>query len=220
MIGWTRLFGALSCAFGAALLSLAAPAPARAAGVQSTLVISNTAQIEWDAGRQHLRQASNQVDISVEARNFALTAFHFGTGAGSQALTAAAPLCAGSTGSVPIALGSGWTGEKLSPASVVATTQVRAGEPLFFLLDYPAANTDPTRVESVTGIILSKSGDRETLTITETGPDTGKFAGYIQTVPGASPVGDCRLGVVSGDLVVVESIKTGNQSPFVSVEIG
>jgi uncharacterized repeat protein (TIGR01451 family) len=202
------------------LLPLAAPAPASAAVVESVRTISNVAQIEWDQAGQHLRQASNEVDINVDLHNFSLTAFHFGTGAGSQALAAAPPICAGSAGPVAVALATAWRNEPLAPATVAPVTQVRAGEPLFFLLDYPGGNMDPNRAETVTGVILSKSGDRETLTVTETGPDTGKFAGYLQTMPGSSPSGDCRLGVVPGDDILVESIGTGNQTPFVSVEIG
>lgn len=219
----TRLFGALPCALGAALLALAAPAPAGAAGVESVRTVSNVAQIEWDEGGQHLRLASNRVDILLDqaaTSTFSLTAYHFAQGPGSATLAAAAPLCAGAAGSAPIALASGWQGESLAPASVVATNQVRAGEPLFVLLDFPGGNLDPNRVDTVTGSILSKSGDRETLTISETGPDTGKFAGYIQTVPFSSPPGDCRLGVVPGDKILVESVTTGNQTPFVSVELG
>ncbi|MDB5694258.1 MAG: hypothetical protein JWO81_3321, partial [Alphaproteobacteria bacterium] len=221
MVRLTRLFGALSCALGAALLALAAPAGAT--GVESVRTVSNVAQIEWDEGGEHLRLSSNRIDIAVDTgsnASFSLTAYHFASGSGTATLSAPAPICASAAGPVPVALAAAWRGESLAPAIVAPATQVRAGEPLFFLLDYADGNIDPTRVDTVTGIILSKSGDRETLTITETGPDTGKFAGYIQTVPGSSPPGDCRLGVVPGDKILVESLKTGNQTPFITVELG
>ncbi len=220
MSGLTRFFGALSCALGAALLALVAPAPACAADVAGVRTIPNIAQIEWDEEGQHMQLASNEVDLSVDLHNYTLTAFHFGTGAGSLALTAPAPMCTGSTGQIAVTLSDAWQSESLSPATVVPTTQVTAGEPLFFELDYPGGNADPNKVDTVTGVILSKSGDRETLTVTETGPNTGKFVGYIQTVPGHSPSGDCKLGVEPGDTILVESLTTGNQAPFVSVQVG
>ncbi|MEA3002945.1 MAG: hypothetical protein QOH81_1733 [Sphingomonadales bacterium] len=223
MVRLTRSFGALSRALGAALLALATLAPAGAAGVESVRTVSNIAQIEWDEGGERLRLSSNRVDIVVDTgsnSSFSLTAYHFGGGPGTEALSAPAPICAGAAGPVPVALATAWRNEALAPAIVTPATQVRAGEPLFFLLDYAAGNLDPTRVDTVTGVILAKSGDRETLTVTETGPDTGKFAGYIQTVPGNSPPGDCHLGVVPGDKILVESLKTGNQTPIATVELG
>lgn len=69
MLPWTRLFGALSCAIGTALLALAAPPPAHAASAGPARTISNIAQIEWDQGGRHLRQASNEVDIAIDVRD-------------------------------------------------------------------------------------------------------------------------------------------------------
>ena len=40
-------------------------------------------------------------------------------------------------------------------------------------------NTDPLVVETVTAIITSSSGDSETITLTETGPNTGVFTACI-----------------------------------------
>ncbi|MBV8971866.1 MAG: DUF11 domain-containing protein, partial [Sphingomonadaceae bacterium] len=217
---FTRLCGALSCALGAALLALGAPAPARAqAAPEAVRTIANTAQVEWDQAGQHQQLASNEVDINVDVRSFTLTAYQFGSGAGSQALTANAPLCAGSAGPVPVALGAGWGSESLAPATVVPTNQVHAGEPLFFVLDYPAGNTDPNKIDTVTGVIFTSSGDRETLTVSETGPNTGKFAGYIQTVAEKSPPGDCVLGLVPGDTIFVQGMRGGTQYPFITAQL-
>jgi hypothetical protein len=44
---------------------------------------------------------------------------------------------------------------------------------LLFVLDYAGGNRDPEPVESVTASIRARSGDREVLTVFETGPDTG-----------------------------------------------
>ncbi|HEV2855700.1 MAG TPA: cadherin-like domain-containing protein [Thermoanaerobaculia bacterium] len=58
------------------------------------------------------------------------------------------------------------------------------GAPLFLRAAYPGANTDPGQAETVSARIDVNRDhgfyrDRETLTLTETGPDTGVFTGSI-----------------------------------------
>jgi uncharacterized repeat protein (TIGR01451 family) len=209
----------------ASLLALTPYAYARAGGPEGARTIANVAQIEWDQAGRHLTLASNRVELTVEVPPaqppYSLTAYRFDGGAGNVALPLPQPVCQGSAGGVPVQLNPAWQSQQASPAKAVSTQQVHAGEPLLFQLDYPAGNLDPTRIDTVTGIVLTKSGDRETLTISETGPNTGKFTGYIQTVaiPPSYTQGDCRLSVQAGDKILVESIKSGTQTPLVFVEL-
>jgi hypothetical protein len=234
MLPPSRFFGALSLALSAALLGAAPVAPARAAtpeaaqAAASRRTITNVAEIEWDepgpaARSARARLASNRVDIQVTLppSTFSLTAYRFSSTAGALRITVAAPVCASANGPVPAALAAGWQGVSLAPAGMIPVEKIHPGEPFLFTLDYPAGNRDPSAVEQVSGAIVAKSGDREVLTIFETGPDTGRFAGYIQTVrappPGSS--GDCRLAVEPGDKIVVESLKSGNQTPLVTAGV-
>lgn len=56
-----------------------------------------------------------------------------------------------------------------------------AGEPLFIMVSDQDQNTDPDTAQTVIVTVVS-NGDTEVLSLTETGPDTGIFAGYIQSV--------------------------------------
>ena len=201
---FARFSGTLTRVLGASLLALTPLAPAGAAASEAVRTISNTAQLEWDQAGRHLTLASNRVDLSVVLPAAAtLTAYRLDTGAAAQPLAAKAAICTGAGGSAPVALGAAWTAVLQAGPLFAPTASVRAGDPLFFAIDYPAGNANPAKVETLVAKITTQSGDTELLTVSETGPDTGRFAGYIQTVPGTSPSGDCRLGVASGDKIVV-----------------
>jgi hypothetical protein len=227
----TRFFGALLLALLTALLLAAPSASAYAAEPDAATprIVTNIAEIEWDlAGAQpnepRGHQSSNRVDIAVAAppvAPFTLTAYRFSGNEGSLTLDVAAPRCGVGSDGPPVGLAAGWQSVSLAPASLTPVGQINAGEPLLFVLDYAAGNRDPSTVESVTGAIVASSGDREILTVFETGPNTGKFAGYIQTVRAPPPgiPGDCKLAVGAGDQILVESLRSGNQTPFASASV-
>jgi len=220
MASLARLCGTLTRVLGATLLALTPLAHARAAANGDTRTISNIAQIEWDQAGKHLTLASNRVDLVVTLPQSAtLTAYRFDTGAGAQPLSPKAAMCTASSGPVPVTLNAAWKPVLQGTPEVLPTGTLHAGEPLFFAIDYPAGNADPAKVDSITAVIVTRSGDREQLKVWETGPDTGRFAGYIQTAAGASPAGDCRLGVTAGDHIAVEGLATGGQTPLVTAEL-
>ena len=218
----TRILGATLFAL---LTATAAAAPAQTVAAAAAVVrtISNVANIQWEAEGRTYSADSNRVDIVVDEvarRPFTIAAYRFAGNSNSVRLPLTAPMCEGSGGTVPVALAKGWQEVALSPASALAVTQVRAGEPLIFVLTYAGGNLDPKAVDHVSGLILTKSGDREVLTVAETGPDTGVFAGFIQTaaVPPPFTKGDCRLTVEAGDTILVESLKSGTQTPLAVAE--
>ena len=216
-----RLYGTLTRVLGATLLALTPLAHARAAATEGTRTISNTAQIEWDQAGQHLSLASNRVDLIVELPAAAtLTAYRFDTGATAQPLAAKPAMCTAKTGgATPVALTTAWKGVMQAGLEVTPADRLHAGEPLFFAVDYAAGNADPGKIDSISVVIVSKSGDREELKVWETGPDTGRFAGYIQTERGVSPAGDCRLGVDDGDTVTVQGLRAGVQAPLATATL-
>ncbi|MEM7252180.1 MAG: hypothetical protein AAF493_12215 [Pseudomonadota bacterium] len=65
----------------------------------------------------------------------------------------------------------------LVPASVYTT-----GDPIFLRLSDGDQNTDPANIDYVV-VTVSVSGDTEILQLAETGPNTGVFTGYLQTMP-------------------------------------
>lgn len=70
------------------------------------------------------------------------------------------------------------------------------GEPVFLRLADPDQNVDPTVAETVlVTLTASITGDAEILRLTETGPNTGIFTGYIQSTATPGTPYDGRLEV-------------------------
>jgi uncharacterized repeat protein (TIGR01451 family) len=99
-------------------------------------------------------------------------------------------------------------GAVLPPNSNISTSPagaLHAGEPVLVTLTDFDQNRDLNLAETVLVTLRSQStGDVETLRLTETGPSTGVFSGYIQTVRTASTAGDCVLGLTVNDKLSVQ----------------
>jgi uncharacterized repeat protein (TIGR01451 family) len=113
---------------------------------------------------------------------------------GTSFLTAAGTL---SPVPAPTVAGSGAAIDLSQPVALLPFSTFHQGEPLFIRLTDLDQNLDRTRAETVLVTVSdSKTGDSETLQLTETGPDTGVFIGYLQTSPAASVPHDGTLSVV------------------------
>lgn len=78
--------------------------------------------------------------------------------------------------------------------TLVDASTFHAGEPVFVRVEDADQNLDPVVAERVEVVASSAStGDSETITLTETGPDTGVFAGYVPTRQGAATIDNCVL---------------------------
>lgn len=188
----------MAAALSAALLTIPGPGHAQ--------FIVNTARAAWVQGGEARSATSNTVETVVEQVPLRIELFHPALGGSAMALQT--PLCGGA----PVALIPGSARDSVSLPSA-PTSAIRVGEILLFEIVAPLANRDPAAVDSVTVTITGTSGDREKLTIYETGTDTGRFAGAIRTasVPPSAVRGDCRLSVRSGDRVEVglDGVGTG-----------
>jgi uncharacterized repeat protein (TIGR01451 family) len=100
------------------------------------------------------------------------------------------------------------SGTVVPPNTNVRTAPSQAlhgGEPLLVTLTDYDQNRDLNLAEVVLVTLRSQvTGDVETLRLTETGPSTGVFSGYIQTTRSASTPGDCVLGVAVNDNITVK----------------
>jgi uncharacterized repeat protein (TIGR01451 family) len=207
-----------------ALLSalwLAVAAPALAAGVSVQRTISNVATIEWDSAGGKISQESNRVDISVGPTStpVSLGAYRFASGSSNLSTPVSAPQCGAADGRASLALA--WQGQNLDPASLLSASEIIPGEPLLFVVDDAGSNHDGALIETIEVVVRAASGDSQLLTVFETAANSGKFAGFIQTVqgPGNSPgpaqaaqaqpapaAEDCRLSLQAGDHVTIESL--------------
>ena len=209
----TPLLGAISLALLTALW-LAFPAPALAAGALSHRSISNVATVEWDLAGGKISQTSNRVDIAVGPIEFplSLAVYRFASNSAATTLPVTAPKCGGGS---QASLAPAWSGQSLDPASLLAVTEILPGEPFLFVVEDSGRNHDPALVETIEVVVRAESGDSETLTVFETAPDSGKFAGFIQTVQvPPAPTGDnCRLSVQPGDQLTIESLGSDHRTP-------
>jgi uncharacterized repeat protein (TIGR01451 family) len=204
-------------AFAAALLC-AGTEPVRA---QS---IDNVATIEWDAGSSRISQPSNRVQLQVERPvpgKPTLTTYQFDMNPGAQSLAVPTTMCHASGGSRAITLDGVFSGTSLSPASVRQTNRIRAGEPLILSVSSPEDNRNASAIETKSVTISTPSGDKETIELTESGPNTGVFIGMINTtaIPPQPTPNDCRLSVNPGETLNLGSVDSVSGLPIAAAPI-
>ena len=175
---------------------------------QALPLISNIAQAEWDIGSQRQRKSSNRVAIQVVAPPSApadISVYQFGDPATADRLAIPATMCSGSSGPVPVELHGAFSGTSLAPASVVRTDSIRSGAPLILSIIDRDKNRDRLAIDRFDIVLWTESGDREVITVSETGADTGRFVGMINTakIPPKAIPGDCVLSVNPGDALDV-----------------
>ena len=174
--------------------------------------ISNVATLQWQAGSSTVAQRSNQVDIAVDRPDPSkptLTTWQFSSDPGAQNFPVPQTLCQGSAGMLPIALEGAFAGVSLAPASVSSTTRIRAGEPLVISISAPADDRDPAAIDTLTVTISTPAGDAETLTLRESGANTGQFVGLVPTsaIPPDAVRGDCQLSLRPGDTLTLSTAR-------------
>ena len=186
-----QMAGAMLCALFCALFAgFAAPAHAQA--------ISNTASASWSRSGQAFSTLSNTV--AFEVAPVAVTIETFAAAATPTSLTFTPSRC----GNTPILLGNGDAGLQVI-AGVAPASKVRIGDAFFFRVTAPAENHDPTAIDRLETTLITSSGDRETVVIYETGPNTGTFVGGVPTaaIPPDASAQDCRLSVAKGDTISI-----------------
>jgi len=83
-------------------------------------------------------------------------------------------------------------GQALTAANVYAS-----GDVVFVKVRDDDQNVDPLVAETLDITVSSSNGDVESLRLTESGPSTGVFIGYLQTAAGAAQPGNCALNIGS-----------------------
>jgi len=184
--------------------------------------ITNTATIQWQIGSTIVAESSNQVDITVKPLPpQSLTLYQFSTPPGQVSFNIPTTTCHGTKGDQPIVLGGVFAGTSTAPASLNPATQIRAGEPLVVAINSPSDNHDPAVIDTLLIKISTASGDSESLTLTETGPNTGNFVGIIDTaaIPPSPVSGDCILSVQPGDAINIIGTRVSDGSQIASAKV-
>ena len=206
----SELFGAMTLALLTTLVSVAAPVPAGAAVGSRT--VSNIATISWQLGNTQLTQSSNRVDleITVPVETVDMTAYRLvPTSASTVSLSGTS--CQAAGGPAPYSFQGVYGDINPNAVPIAVTNEIRAGEPLVVEIIRPSANLNPAAADTAIVTITTSEGDSETLTLLESGPDTGHFFGVVATVPAPPPgvSGDCRLSVVPGDMLTLSALDNG-----------
>ena len=172
--------------------------------------ITNIASANWQQAGQIVTTQSNAVTFTRIASTASITTYTAGPGA-STSLNFLPSQCGGA----PVAVSS----NSASPsqiASVAQTTTVQIGSVFYFEVAAPQANTNPAVVESIEVMLATNGGDKETLTVFETAPNSGVFVGAIPTaaVPPQPVQGDCRLSVAAGNTISLAAMVNGSSTPI------
>ncbi|MBJ6748905.1 OmpA family protein [Geomonas anaerohicana] len=138
---------------------------------------------------RELPPLTSQVTVTVMVRTASTAEFlkYSPTVAGASSVTVPATSFYDGSGtleplSAPVATGSQNTIDLSKPVQLTASSTYHAGEPLFVRVTDPDQNLDHEVAETVQVTITDPAtGDTEVLQLTESGPDTGVFMGYIQT---------------------------------------
>ncbi|MBU7581012.1 MAG: DUF11 domain-containing protein, partial [Porphyrobacter sp.] len=177
----------------AAMLAAATPGVPLAA--QTDLAtIDNIAQARWNERGTVRETSSNRVRLEIAAQRAAIATFRIAPG-GAQSLPFVAASC----------LSGGAAAGRLQTVRVEPASAYRIGEAILFEITAPVANRDPAAIDTITLLVTASGGDRESLTISETAPDSGVFIGSIATAQasGGSGADDCRLAVEPGEIVTL-----------------
>jgi len=177
--------------------------------------IFNTAQAEWIDPTGQRFTSSNTIELQVVPLPPTIVTLAPSPNSGSV-VTFPTPLCGNQGGP-----GAGGGGGSTISAAVSPSNQIRVGQDLYFQTSVAAANLDPNDVDSVKAIITTNSGDREEITIFESGPDTGVFVGHIPTaaIPPAPVQGDCILGLADGNTIDIAITRPGQNDVVISAEV-
>ncbi|GAB4470798.1 MAG: hypothetical protein OHK0018_00270 [Erythrobacter tepidarius] len=193
--------------------------------------ITNIAEATWEADGSGHRIASNPVRFDVSLAPPAppaIRVFRRASGAGSE-LVYRAPVCGAGRSPVQARRQSASVAGSPDQGAMAALTtsivrpvdRLRGGEPLFFEVTAASANRNPDAIDSLTVVLTSLEGDREIMTVFETAPDSGVFAGVIETfrIPPPLEQEDCCLNVGPDSRITVAAMNPGEDTILVQTAI-
>ena len=174
-------------------------------GTARAQTIDNVAEARWTFDGAPFETKSNLYSIKVERNNASIALFRPAVKTGIQ-LDFSASLCLATNATETAVARSNATSTNGKSANVQPTSLVSAGTALYIQVTATQANLDPNGIDQVNLSIASSTGDRENITVYETGVNTGVFIGSIEThpTPPSFVSGDCRLGVTDKGTVEID----------------
>ncbi len=162
-------------------------------------VVRNTANVAYQVGAAGRTTLSNEVALAVEPSpsRAAISLARYEASSNSTS-TAGPTQCRATNGFFPLPApapqGQGEL-DPMQPVPLQDTGIAHAGDPIFVRVVDVDRNRDGNLVETVDVRVAAPStGDSEVLRLSETGPNTGVFVGYVATSTDAA-MADCTLQV-------------------------
>jgi len=120
----------------------------------------------------------------------------------------------------PVPAGSGTPINLSNPVPLVTGSQYHVGEPVFIRLTDFDQNLDPTTAETVLVTVRDDlTNDVEVIRLTETGPNTGIFTGYVQTSPQSAVIGNGVLSVTSTSHITASYVDVADPTDFKTASV-
>ncbi len=165
------------------------------AATPSGTVINNTATATYNNGASSVSIPSPIATLTVGGLSpIKIEFLQFDPTGASPQQQVSTTSCGGSSLPAPTYITTPASGLAVPGAlSLAPTTTYTNGDPLFIRITDLNQNKNPLVAETITTTVTTLSGDSETLTLTETGPSTGVFVGYIQTNSNAVAPNNCTL---------------------------
>ena len=186
-------------------------------GAAHAQTIDNIAEARWTFGGNPFETQSNLVSVEVQQDDTAITVFRPVLGS-DTVLDYRNSRCTATNGGAGTPSSSD---DRQQSTAVEQTSQISAGTSFLFQVSAPSANLDPDVVDQLDATLVSSTGDRETITIFETGENTGIFVGTIAThrVPPAFTSGDCALGVVDQGTIQIGVSRIGSPDIIITAQV-
>lgn len=219
LMGARRIHGKalLACALSGLVVSSQAATP-------PSTPITNTASASYNIAGSPATPVNGSVTITTDALTPSKTEFLQYVPAGSPlggTPTAISPTACSTSGSAagpfvpssgPTPIGAGSPLPIPGTYNLAPTTSYTIGEPVFVRVTDYNRNLNPLLAETIVMTVTSNTGDSETLQLTETGPSTGVFVGYIQSAGGAPASNNCQLSVAAGNTLTAHYTDTADNT--------
>jgi uncharacterized repeat protein (TIGR01451 family) len=176
------------------------------AQVSGTTTLNNTAQMTYADNGQARTVSSNTTTLTASSRRRpALYMMELAVGASGTMMPADDSRCLSTTGAWTSPAMAGMAAARSGGVSLRRATSYHAGEPIFIDVAAPDSNLDASVRERVQVTVTTSSGDREVLDVLETGPDTGRFVGFVPTSDSGAVVQyDCDILAARGMQITVQ----------------
>ena len=195
------------CFLAAGVLGLASLATGLAlAATPPSTVITNTATASYGVAGTPIT-VSGSVSITTAARTPAtITFMQYAPSAPGISTPLNVPVseCNAGSGFAPLpapvpAGGSALTVPAILP--LAPATRYASGDPVFLRVVDFDQNQNSLVAETILVTVSTNGADSESLRLTETGPSTGVFVGYVPSASGTAQPGNCSLNVTANTIL-------------------